>query len=111
MQNVVTLCTDTSAIPPILANPAAGILAAPEVPMSITYTNEIKILEVYSDKPLEIAQKHALLTWVFETFTTQTPRVIHELTQANGELANTGKFTDAWKEVIQTILQAKIFAY
>ena len=46
LQNVVTLCTDTPAIPPIVANPAAGILAAPEVPMSITYTNEIKILEV-----------------------------------------------------------------
>ena len=111
LQNVATVRTVTPAIPPVVADPAAGILAAPEVPMSITYTNEIKILEVYLDKLIEIAQKHASLTWGFETFTTQTPQVICKLTQANGELTNTGQLTAAGKEVIQTRLQAKIFAY
>jgi hypothetical protein len=111
LQNVATVRTVTPAIPPVIANPDAGILAAPEVPMSITYTNEIKILEVYSDKLLEIAQKHASLTWGFETFTTQNPRVIHDLTQANGELTVTGRITAEGKKVIQERLQAKIFAY
>ena len=68
----MTVCSITPAIPPVVANVAAGILAAPGVPILITYTNEIKIMEVYLDKLLEIAQKH-------ETFTTQTPRVIRGL--------------------------------
>jgi len=103
----------TPAIPAVLEDVAAGILAVPEVPMLITYTNEIKMLEVYSDKLLEIAQKNASFTWGFETFTTQTPRVIRKLTQAdaNGELTTTGGLTADGKEVIQKILQAKIFAY
>ena len=111
LQNVVTDCTVTPAIPTVLADVAAGILAVPEVPMSITYTNEIKMLEVYSDKLLEIAQKNASLMWGFETFTTQTPRVIHELTQSDGELTTTERLTADGKEVIQKWLQAKIFAY
>ena len=111
LQNVVTDCMVTPASPTVLADVAAGILAVPEVPMSITYTNEIKMLEVYSDKLLEIAQKNASLMWGFETFTTQTPRVIHELTQSDGELTTTGRLTADGKEVIQKWLQAKIFAY
>jgi len=93
LQNVVTVCMVTPAIPAVLADVAAGILAVPEVPMSITYTNEIKMLEVYSDKLLEISQKNASLMWGFKTFTTQTPRVIHELTQSDGELTTTGRLT------------------
>ena len=90
MQSVATVCMVTPAIPPVVADVAAGILAAPGVPILITYMNEIKIMEVYLDKLLKIAQKHGSLTWGFETFTTQTPRVIRELTQANGELTGTG---------------------
>jgi hypothetical protein len=37
-------------------------MVAPAVPASFMYTNEINILEVYSDKLLEIAQKNALLS-------------------------------------------------
>jgi hypothetical protein len=46
------------------------------------------------------------LTWGFETFTTQTPRVIRD-----GELTATGRLTPEGKEVIQESLQAKNFAY
>jgi hypothetical protein len=46
-------------------------MAAPAVPASFMYTNEINILEVYSDKLLEIAQKNALLTWGDGSFTNQ----------------------------------------
>ena len=41
----------------------ADILTAPAVPASITYTNDIKIIEVYSDKLLQLSQKHDSLTW------------------------------------------------
>jgi hypothetical protein len=74
LQNVATVRTVIPAIPPVLADPVAGILAVPEVPMSITYTNGINILEVYSDKLLEIAQKHASLTWGTE----HSPLKLHE---------------------------------
>jgi hypothetical protein len=90
LQSVATVRMVTPAIPPVIADVAAVILAAPGVPISITYTNEIKIMKVYLDKLLEIAKKHGSLMWSFGTFTTQTPRVICELTPANGELTGTG---------------------
>jgi hypothetical protein len=90
LQSVSTVRTVTPAILPVVAGMAAGILAAPGVSILITYTNEIKIMEVYLDKLLKIARKHGSLTWGFETFTTQTPRVICKLTRANGELTGTG---------------------
>jgi hypothetical protein len=63
LQSVVTVCTVTPAIPPVIADAAAGIIAASGIPILITYTNGINIMEVYSDKLLEISQKHASLTW------------------------------------------------
>jgi len=61
----LTVPTATPAIPAesVVVDTTAGILTAPAVPASITYTNDIKIIEVYSDKLLELSQKHALLTW------------------------------------------------
>jgi hypothetical protein len=85
----VTVRTLTPAILPVNANAVTGIIAAPGIPILITYTNGINIMEVYSDKLLEISQKHASLTWGFGSFTNQTPQVICELTQADGELTAT----------------------
>ncbi len=64
-------------------------------------------MEVYSDKLLEISQKHASLTWGFGSFTNQSPQVICALTQAYGELTATGKLTPVGKEVIQKRLHSK----
>jgi hypothetical protein len=66
MQSVMTVCTLTPAIPPVIANVTAGIIAAPGIPISITYTNGINIMEIYSDKLLEISQKHASLRFFFD---------------------------------------------
>ncbi len=66
-----TDCTIIPAIPAIIVNATLGIMAAPAVPASFMYANEINILEVYSDKLLEIAQKNALLTWGDGSFTNQ----------------------------------------
>jgi hypothetical protein len=62
LQSVVTVRTLTPAILPVNANAAAGIIAAPGIPILIMYTNGINIMEIYSDKLLEISQKHASLT-------------------------------------------------
>ena len=111
LQNVLTVRTVTPAIPTVIADPALGIDAAPGVPEAITYTNEINMLEVYSDKLLEISQKNSSMTWGDGTFTVQTPRVIRELTHANSELTlTTKKLTATGKEVIQKRLHFKIFA-
>ena len=91
LQNVPTVRTVTPAIPPVIADPALGIVDAPGVPEAITYTNEINMLEVYSDKLLEISQKNSSMTWGDGTFTVQTPRVIRELTHAKLELTLTTK--------------------
>ncbi len=89
----------------------AGILAAPEVPALIIYTNETKIMEVYSDNLLEISQKNVLLTWDDSSFTNQNPRLIQELTQANGQFTQTGRLTANGKGVIQKRIHSKIFAF
>jgi hypothetical protein len=67
-------------------------------------------MEVYSDKLLEISQKHALMIWGNGLFTIQVPKVIHELTQADGNLTATGQLTQSGKEIIQEKLHLKIMA-
>jgi hypothetical protein len=49
--------------------------------------------------------------WGSGSFTNQTPRVICELTQADGELTATGQLTAVGKEVIQKRLHSKILAF
>jgi hypothetical protein len=67
-------------------------------------------MDVYSNKLLDISQKHALLTWGDGLFTNQTPRVICELTQANGHLTAAGQLTESGKDIIQERLHSKIMA-
>ena len=61
VNDVSTVHTVIPAIPVIALNAAAGILAAPAVPASIKSANEIKIMEVYSDKILKISQKRVIV--------------------------------------------------
>ena len=110
LQNVLTVRTVTPAIPAVIEDVTLGVVDVPEVPETTIYTNEINMLEVYSDKLLEISQKNSSMTWGDESFTVQTPRVIRELTQANGELtATTKKLTATGKDVVQKRLHSKIF--
>jgi hypothetical protein len=62
LQNVPTICTVIPAIPAVIADPVLGIATAPAVDQMITYSNEINMLEVYSDKLLEISQKNSSMT-------------------------------------------------
>ncbi len=105
------VCTHTPAIPPAIADAYAGIIAAPGIPILITYMNGINIMEVYSDKLLEISLQHVSLMWGFGSFTNQTPGVICVLTQADGELKATGQLTAVRKEDIQKRLHSKILAF
>ncbi len=68
-------------------------------------------MEVYSDKLLEITQKHALLTWGDQSFTSQNPKVIQELTLGDGHLAVAGRLTVIGKAIIQEKIHFKILAH
>jgi hypothetical protein len=68
---IVTNGVVTTAIPAVLANPTAvpPVLAVAEVPEYVTYSNPTKVLEVYLDKLLDIAQENASLIWGNQSFT------------------------------------------
>jgi len=85
LNNVPTTQVATPAVPAIVADPTAvpPILAVAAIPESVSFLNQIKVLDVYSDKLLEIAQKNALVIWGDQSFTDQNPKAIEELTQAN----------------------------
>ncbi len=63
LNNIVTNCVVTPAIQAVQADPNTNppVQAVVGVPRSITYLNPIKVLEVYSDKLLNIVQKNASL--------------------------------------------------
>ena len=84
-----------------------GIAPNPDI---ITYLNPIKIMDAYDDKLLELAQKHALLTWGNISFTNQSPKVISNLTAAGGHLTTAGRLTQTGKDIIQGCLHSKILA-
>ena len=73
LNNVSTTRVVTPAVPAIGANPTAvpPVLAVVAIPASVTYSNPIKVLDVYSDKLLDIAQKNASLIWGNDSFTDQ----------------------------------------
>ncbi len=110
---VATRRTVIPAVSEIIADPAAvpPIIGVPAIPEEIIYSNEIKLLEIYSDKLLEITQKHALLTWGDQSFTNQNPKVIQELTQADGHRTVAGRLTVIGKTIIQEQIHSKILAH
>ncbi len=102
----------TSAVPAIIADPSAipPICAATVIPESVSFVNQIKVLDVYLDKLVDIAQKNASLIWGDLSLTDQNPKTIEALTQSNGELTPTGCLTASEKKVIQQRILSKILA-
>jgi hypothetical protein len=110
---VATRRTVIPAVPEIIADPAVvlPIIGVPAILEEIIYSNEIKFLEVYSDKLLEITQKHALLTWGDHSFINQNPKVIQELTQADSHLTIAGRLTVIGKVIIKEQIHSKILVH
>ncbi len=113
LNKVVTNCVVAPAIQAVQANPNANspVQAVAGVPQSIIYLNPIKVLEVYLDKLLDIAQKNASLIWGNQSFTDQNQKVFFELMAANGNLTNAGCLNNAGKKVIQQHFFSKILAH
>jgi hypothetical protein len=97
LTDVATTCTVTPGVAPALDD--------------ITYSNPIKIMDVYDNKLLELAQKHTLLTWGNDSFMNQSPRIISDLTAAGGHLTTAGCLTQARKDFIQGCLHSTILAH
>ncbi len=70
----------------------------PSAAATITFSNSTKILDVYDDKLLELAQKHASVTWGDDSFTVQSPKVISEIIQADGHLPTAGWLTHSKRQ-------------
>ena len=100
---VPAVVADATAVPPILAVDA--------IPESVVLSNPIKVLDLYSDKLLEIAQRNASLIWGDDSFTEQYPKEIRQLTATNGYLTARGAITSAGKKIIQQRILSKILAY
>jgi hypothetical protein len=113
LNKVVTNCVVTPAIQAVQADPNVNppVQAVVGVPQSITYLNPIRVLEVYSDKLPDIAQKNSSLIWGDQYFTNQNSKEIFELTAANGNLTKSGCLNTAGKKVIQEHILSTILAH
>ena len=89
------------------------VAADPEVKDSvetIVYSNKIKLLENFSDENITFAQKQASLIWGDQSFTSNDPMTIRELSVAEGELTNTGRLTNEGKNIMRDRLHSKFAA-
>ncbi len=106
---IPAVAANPATVPPVLAVAAIPAIAA--ILQSIVYSNPIKVLDIYSDKLLDIAQRNASLIWGNESFTNQNPKEIEELTAANGNLTTGGRINPAVKKIVQQRILSKVLAH
>jgi hypothetical protein len=95
-------------IPEVIADLCNGIVGVPE---QLYYTNPINMLEKYSDGNIELARKHASLTWGGHSFTLMHANTIDNLTAANGFIDATGDLTDSGKELVLQRMLSKFLCH
>ncbi len=114
LKDNLTRCSQKYGYQCLLTDVATTWTVTPSIvpnPDIITYLNPIKIMDVYDDKLLKLAQKHDLLTWGNDSFTNQSPKVIFNSTAAGGHLTTAGHLTQTGKDIIQGRLHSKILAH
>jgi hypothetical protein len=97
-------------IPEIIAD-AAAVPPVVGVPEEICFTNNINMLEKYSDSNIELAHKHASLTWGNQFFTIMTSNIIEALTVSNGGLGHAGALTEAGKDLVLKQMHSKFLGH
>ncbi len=83
----------------IIAN-AAATPPVVSVPEEICFTNNINMLKHYLDSNIELARKHASLTWGNQSIAIMTSNSIEALTIANGGLGCAGALFEAGKDLV-----------
>jgi hypothetical protein len=94
------IIVDAAAIPPVVG--------APE---EIRFTNNINMLEHYSDANIELACKHALLTWGDQSYTIMASNTIEALTVANNGIVCAGALVEAEKDLVLKQMHSKFFGH
>ena len=102
--------TVRTVIPEIIADPAA-VPPVIGVPEEILYTQNINMLEHYSDENVVLARKHASLTWGDRSFTIMASNTIEPLTVANGGFVRAGTLTEGGKELVLERMHSKILGH
>jgi hypothetical protein len=90
---------------------AGAILPVVGVPEEICFTNNINMLKYYLDSNIELACKHASLTWGNQSFTIMTLNIIEALTVANDCLGNAGALPEAGKDLVLKQMHSKFLGY
>jgi hypothetical protein len=80
-------------------------------PEQFYYMNPINMLEKYSNENIDLAQKHASLSWGDCSFTLMHTNTIDNLTAANGFINVTGELTDSEKELILKRMHSKFLGH
>ncbi len=113
LSNIVATCIVRPAIQAVQANPNTNppVQAVAGGLQSVTYSNLIKVFEVYLDNLLDIAQKNTSLIWGNQSLTAQAPKEIFALTVANRNLTTGGKLNANGKKIIQQHILSKVMAY
>jgi hypothetical protein len=94
------IVADNTVIPPI-----AG------VPEEIHYTENINILEHYSDKNIVLAVKHGSLTWGNQSFVIMASNTIKPLMAANDGLARAEALSEKGKELVLEQMHSKFLGH
>ncbi len=92
----------------------AGAAAVPPVfdaPEEICFTNNINMLEHYSDSSIDLARKHASLTLRNQSFTIMALNTIEALTVANGSLVCAGALVEAGKDLVLKKMHSKFLGH
>jgi hypothetical protein len=76
---IAAIVADPIAAPPILA-----VAAVPAIPEQFIFGSFQNLLETYSADNIKMALVNASVVWGDDSFTSQNPQVIREMTIANG---------------------------
>jgi hypothetical protein len=108
---LIKQCATVRTVIPEIVEDLAAVPQIDGVPDEILYTENINMLEHYSDENFVLACKHASLTWDDRSFTIMASNTIKPLTVANGGLVCAGPLSEEGKELVLERMHSKILGH
>jgi len=96
--NLIKQCKTVRTVIPEIVEDLTVVPQIDDVLEEILYTENINMLEHYSDEKIVLARKHTSLTWGDHSFTVMASNTIEPLTVANGGLVRVGTLSEGGKE-------------